>query len=290
MTQRVLRLPPNDVGRDFVVGDIHFKTIELYEGLKALDVDSAIDRVIAVGDLIDRGKGVLDGLKLLGEPWFFAVQGNHEQMLIHAYRTNPDALYSAHGAGWWSTIAEESKAMIISKLESLPIIIEIECPRGVVGVVHADVPAGMCWGEFADDIANPRVEQAALWGRARVTQHHRTGVEGVWRVCVGHTWTPSPMRLGNVLALDCTGGRGGALGIYCVQHDAIYVDGTLVCSDEAEMPSKQLQGETREPQRFTDSPHGLSLSTKDRKASKLDEIKAAFTGTGLAEVLEKLFK
>jgi len=108
MSEKVLRLPPNDIGRDFVIGDIHFKTIELYEGLKALDFDSAIDRVIAVGDLIDRGKGVLDGLKLLGEPWFLTVQGNHEQMLINAYRTNPDAPYSAHGAGWWSTIADES--------------------------------------------------------------------------------------------------------------------------------------------------------------------------------------
>ncbi|MBD8623415.1 metallophosphoesterase [Pseudomonas sp. CFBP 13727] len=108
MTERVLRLPPNEIGRDFVIGDIHFRTIVLYEGLEALDFDSAIDRVIAVGDLIDRGQGVLDGLKLLGEPWFLTVQGNHEQMLINAYRTNPDAPYSAHGAGWWSTIADES--------------------------------------------------------------------------------------------------------------------------------------------------------------------------------------
>lgn len=51
MTERVLRLPPNDIGRNFVICDIHFNTIELYEGLKALDFDSAVDRVIAVGDL-----------------------------------------------------------------------------------------------------------------------------------------------------------------------------------------------------------------------------------------------
>lgn len=290
MTERVLRLPPNDIGRDFVIGDIHFKTIELYRGLNALDFDSAIDRVIAVGDLIDRGLGVLDGLKLLGEPWFFTVQGNHEQMLINAYRTNPDAPYSSHGAGWWSTIADESKAMIVNKLESLPIVIEIECPSGVVGVVHADVPSGMPWGEFVEEIADPKVEQTALWGRSRVVQQSHAGVNGVWRVCVGHTWTSSPMRLGNVLALDCTGGREGALGIYCVQDDAIYVDGTLVCSDEAEMPSKHLRDEAREPQRLTDALHGLSSSMKDRKASKLDELKAAFTDTRLAGVLERLFK
>jgi serine/threonine protein phosphatase 1 len=98
------------------------------------------------------------------------------------------------------------------------------------------------------------------------------------------------MRLGNVLALDCTGGRVGALGIYCVRNDAIYVAGTLMCSDKAEMPSKQLRDEAREPQRLTDALHGLSLSTKDSRASKLDELKAAFTGTGIAGVVERLFK
>jgi len=92
------------------------------------------------------------------------------------------------------------------------------------------------------------------------------------------------------MALDCTGGREGALGIYCVRDDAIYVDGTLVCSDKAEMLSKLLQDGAGEPQRLTDSLHGLSLSTKDRKASKLEELKAASTGTGIAGVFERLFK
>ncbi|WPN25395.1 metallophosphoesterase [Pseudomonas marginalis] len=162
MSQKVLRLPRNEVGRDFVIGDIHFKSIDLYKGLMKLGFDKTIDRVIGVGDLIDRGPGVLDGLKLLGEPWFFSVQGNHEQMLINAYRENPSARYVAHGAGWWSTIADESKEMIIGKLESLPTVIEIESPRGLVGVVHADVPAGMSWVEFTRDISIPTVEEIAL--------------------------------------------------------------------------------------------------------------------------------
>src|SRR5450830_529444 len=95
---------------------------------------------LAVGDLIDRGPGVLDGLKLLGEPWFYTVKGNHEWMLINAYRQDPHARYASHGAGWWSTIADESKPMIIERLESLPLAIEIETVKGLVGVVHADVP------------------------------------------------------------------------------------------------------------------------------------------------------
>jgi len=234
LSQRILKLPRNEAGRDFVVGDIHFKTADLQRGLRSLDFDSLVDRVVSVGDLIDRGPGVLEGLKLLGESWFFAVQGNHEQMLIAAYRENPLTRYSAHGAGWWSTIADESKEMIISRLESLPTVIEIESARGVVGVVHADVPKGLSWQEFVDDIGNPQTHETAVWGRERIKKHRREGVSGIWRVCTGHTWIPTPTRLGNLLALDCTGGGDGPLAIYCVQDDTIYVEGRSVALDQSE--------------------------------------------------------
>ncbi|MEN1833755.1 metallophosphoesterase [Pseudomonas lijiangensis] len=328
----VLRLAKNDRGRDFVVGDIHFKTIDLHKGLHALDFDKQVDRVIAVGDLIDRGPGVLDGLKLLGEPWFFTVQGNHEWMLIDAYRRDPQARYASHGAGWWSTIADESKPMIIEKLESLPVVIEIECAQGIVGVVHADVPAGMLWSEFVRSVENPQIEEIALWGRERIIKHYRGVVIGAWRVCVGHTWIPHPLRLGNVLALDCTGGGEGPLAIYCVQDDAIYVDGRSVSLDSVERLAEQLekldhtlvdlsttlqsnkliesQGLSREAdtlikqaqstwlpmraeiadsQHFLNALHGLSLTTGERKAAKLEQLKTQYAGTQIGDLLNRLF-
>ncbi|QPN43694.1 metallophosphoesterase [Priestia aryabhattai] len=241
MSSKILRLPANHFGRDFVVGDIHFKTIDLHRGLHALGFDKAKDRVIAVGDVIDRGHGVLDGLKLLGEPWFFSVQGNHEQMLINAYRNNPSARYSSHGAGWWLTIADESKSMIIDKLSSLPLAIEIESNNGIVGVVHADVPAGVTWPTFLAELDNQAFEDMALWGRERIKKHYRDGVPDVWRVCTGHTWVPRPLRLGNVIALDITGGGDGSLAIYCVQDDMTYIDGVPASLDQAERLTEKLQ-------------------------------------------------
>lgn len=242
MPSKILQLPRNTHGRDFVVGDIHFKTRDLHRGLSSLGFDREKDRLIAVGDVIDRGPGVLDGLKLLGEPWFFSVQGNHEQMLINAYRKDPGTRYSAHGAGWWSTIADESKEMIIGKLESLPIAIEFESARGVVGVVHADVPAGMSWLTFKAQLDHPSIEEIALWGRDRILKHRREGVSGVWRVCTGHTWVPRPLRLRNFLALDLTGGGDGSLAIYSVDEDRIYVDGVATSLDQAEELGDRLQG------------------------------------------------
>lgn len=241
MRPNVLQLPKNPHGRDFVVGDIHFKTTDLHRALHALGFDKTKDRLIAVGDLIDRGRGVLDGLKLLGEPWFFCVQGNHERMLIDAYEAAPEARYSAHGAGWWMTIADESKAMIISKLKSLPIAIQIESDRGIVGVVHADVPAGMAWPTFVEQLDNPDLEHIALWGRDRIIGHHRGGVPGIWRVCVGHTWTPQPLRLGNVLALDINGGAEGPLAIFDVQEDRVFLDGVAASIEQAECLGEQLR-------------------------------------------------
>mgnify|MGYP003407724926 FL=1 len=241
MRQTVMRLPRNERGRDFVVGDIHFKTIDLHKGLTALGFDSAVDRVVAVGDVIDRGPSVLDGLKLLGESWFFTVKGNHEQMLIDAYRENPNAVYAANGARWWMSIADDSKPMIIEKLESLPSAIEIESTRGTVGVVHADVPAGMSWQDFAGSLDNAQIENVAFWSMTRVIKHYREGVPGIWRVCTGHTWVPQPLRLGNFLALDATGGAAGPLAIYCVQDDTIYIEGRSVALESAEVVTEQLQ-------------------------------------------------
>lgn len=241
MIPKVLQLPRNLNGRDFVVGDIHFKTTDLHRGLHAVGFDRTKDRLVAVGDVIDRGPGVMDGLKLLGEPWFFSVQGNHERMLIDAYQANSEARYSAHGAGWWMTIADESKGMIVDKLRDLPICIEIESVRGVVGVVHADVPFGMTWSTFVTQLDNTAIEEIALWGRDRIVKHHREGVPGVWRVCTGHTWIPRPLRLGNVLALDVTGGSDGSLAIYSIQEDKIFIDGVATSVDQVEYLSEQLQ-------------------------------------------------
>lgn len=236
----LLKLPQNRAGRDFVVGDIHFKSRELHKGLQALGFDKSVDRLMAVGDLIDRGPGMLDGLKLLGEPWFFTVKGNHEQMLIDAYRANPHLPYSAQGARWWLTIDDESKPMVIDKLDSLPLAIEVKTSRGVVGVVHADVPVGLAWNDFTQSLDNPQIQDVALWGRERIKKHHRGGVPGAWRVCVGHTWIPHSLRLGNVLALDVTGGGDGPLAIYSVQEDTIYVDGVPAGLDQVDRLGEQL--------------------------------------------------
>lgn len=54
--------------------------------------------MLSVGDLVDRGPDSIGCLKLLEAPWFHAVMGNHEQLLLNyfapwlAYGASPDPM------------------------------------------------------------------------------------------------------------------------------------------------------------------------------------------------------
>jgi serine/threonine protein phosphatase 1 len=72
---KLLVLPANTTGRDFVCGDIHGCFDALDAQLEQLAFDAAMDRLISVGDLIDRGPRSADALHYLRKPWLHAVMG-----------------------------------------------------------------------------------------------------------------------------------------------------------------------------------------------------------------------
>ncbi|MBI5257888.1 MAG: metallophosphoesterase [Burkholderiales bacterium] len=73
-------LPASQRGRDRVVGDLHGHRGLFEQALDHLRFDPGRDRVLSVGDLIDRGPDSLDTLSLVEQPWFRAVLGNPELM------------------------------------------------------------------------------------------------------------------------------------------------------------------------------------------------------------------
>lgn len=81
----VKRLPANVRGRDFVVGDLHGCKKALDRLLQLVEFDRSVDRLISVGDLVDRGPQSLECLLLLKASWFHAVMGNHEQLLLNYF-------------------------------------------------------------------------------------------------------------------------------------------------------------------------------------------------------------
>jgi Calcineurin-like phosphoesterase len=78
----VQRRPVNQQGRDFIIGDLHGCQATLKTILESSRFDPERDRLISVGDIVDRGPDSIQCLELMDEPWFLMVLGNHEHEFI----------------------------------------------------------------------------------------------------------------------------------------------------------------------------------------------------------------
>ena len=201
----------NVKGRDWVVGDIHgsFRMVE--RALKLVQFDPGIDRIFALGDMVDRGRESPRVLSFLEKA--HSIRGNHEEMFLDMYRDGapPDEAVRLHTAGhrigarWWRNRSEEERESLLRAFRMLPLAIEIETVRGKVGLVHAEVPRGMHWETFKAGLrARDRgVTVQALWGKTRLSAMDDTGVQGIARVFSGHAvQMDGPGCLGNVYYLD----------------------------------------------------------------------------------------
>jgi serine/threonine protein phosphatase 1 len=215
MNPRIQRFPANTRGRDFVVGDIHGCFSYLEPILEAVALDPESDRLFSVGDLVDRGPESPRALEYLAYPWFHAVLGNHERLLLE---TNPNdardvALWEANGGRWWSEQSRTIQARLREAIGALPYVIEVETALGTVGIVHADVPRELSWSAFvaAVEAGDPNILDAATWLRMRAQGRWPHGVEDVYRVYIGHTpcWGEI-CRVDNVFCLD----TGGVFGLH----------------------------------------------------------------------------
>lgn len=204
----------NEIGNDYIVGDIHgaFDILEI-ELLK-INFDETKDRLFSVGDLVDRGENSLAALTWLKKPWFFAVRGNHEQMAIDydTYSGMDQYTYAYNGGQWFIDLNECKKAEVRLAFEDLPYMIELETDKGKVGIIHAEVP-GDNWAKaktlaYNQDIANIKFNtfdafpNVALWSRDRITYNIQTNVKDIDYVVVGHTPLKQMQIFGNVFYID----------------------------------------------------------------------------------------
>ena len=80
---RVLGRNPSSNGRDWVVGDVHGCFRTLRRALLAIDFEYRRDRLLSVGDLIDRGPNSIEALSWLEGGRFDAVvMGNYEAEMV----------------------------------------------------------------------------------------------------------------------------------------------------------------------------------------------------------------
>jgi serine/threonine protein phosphatase 1 len=197
----------NRSGRDWVVGDLHGCFATLDRALEAVGFAFSSDRLFSVGDLVDRGPESRRAGHYLDQPWFHAVLGNHEQFLLESEAGDAaqHALWRANGGDWFFRLPAAEQQSLRRSFGGLPYARQIRTPAGLVGIVHADVPAELSWPDFVDAVARgvEHVRETALWGRSRALGHLRTGVDGAYRVFCGHTpqWR-GIRRVGNVYCID----------------------------------------------------------------------------------------
>ena len=197
-------------GRDFVVGDIHGHYDLLNDELSYEGFDPGRDRLFSVGDLIDRGPKSAECLELLKETWFFAVRGNHEQMMIDCIKYDTFQNWRRNYGQWLNGINENEIPVWADRLDRLPIAITLDCGTYKVGICHAET-SGLDWNKMIDD---PDCYQQMMWGRKILRDEVDPGfVQGVDFTVHGHTPIPQPRRVENRFFLDTGAGDGGRLTV-----------------------------------------------------------------------------
>jgi len=207
----VVKVPINNIGVDYIIGDVHGCFEQVCDALEKSNFDTAKDRLFCTGDLIDRGPDSVHIVEFLSNPWVYSVLGNHEYELRESFKADKVDqgrlmhMIQNNGLEWWLKTTDETKADILAAIRSMPIVIETKNARGSVGIVHADVPEGMAWDDFKRNIeqGNEDIIVTAVWSRKRINNWARDGaVEGVDRVFVGHTPVSCIERIGNVYFVD----------------------------------------------------------------------------------------
>lgn len=246
----------NKIGRDFVIGDLHGSYKLLMKFMYAIGFDKKKDRLFSVGDLVDRGQQSLECLRLINEPWFFPVLGNHEQMMYCAIDPYGDRewLYAnaffKNGGSWISGYdVIDKRAELKDLCETLATMPRVRTIKGSnkVHIIHAeltsDVPITDAMIEDNETLTEMCESQAydgdsSMWGRVVFGQFYNMPPENekvkqskldifnsddLSLIISGHTIVKQPIRFGKLLNLD-TGAwfSPRPLSVYDVQMQKIW--------------------------------------------------------------------
>lgn len=245
-------LPANHGGRDFIVGDIHGCFSALSKALENVDFDPRVDRLISVGDLCDRGPMSLECLRLLKKPWFYAVAGNHEELLIQYLRKGlswPEVIRSAkeNGAEWLYLLTkaemQELTEELIPLITALPRLIEVADPHLPFQVLHAEASVTnllMQDDHLQDD--GLLMSESVIWGRnlIREARSGRASIQefdildvsdkpwapGLSLTYVGHNLLEKPLLHQSHLFVDCGSVKAEREGVplYLVEHSQVVAE------------------------------------------------------------------
>lgn len=187
----------------WVVGDLHGCHTLLMNELDKVGFDTTKDLLISVGDLIDRGAENVECLELITMPWFRAVRGNHEQMMLDGLSEHGNVNHwVANGGSWFFYLDYDKERLakaLIHKVAELPLVIEVETKGRKVVICHADYPNGEY--QFGKEID----EEAVIWNRERISNAMDglgREITGADEFIFGHTPARKPLKYWNQTYID----------------------------------------------------------------------------------------
>lgn len=228
--------------RVLAFGDVHGRVDVLRNALEAEGFDPAQDRLVGLGDWLDRGPDtteIADFIEEMGDALVFVI-GNHEQMLADAVRRRNGRIspldFIRNGGAWIFDYADETDETdedlihlneagqrIVRSVCNAPIAITITTPEGYkAGFVHADTPRDpitglLNWRYFTERLEdlgrNSDLASHAMWNRREVEAVEKRifynaeydpndDVHGIDHVFYGHTIMEEPMTWGNRSWID----------------------------------------------------------------------------------------
>jgi serine/threonine protein phosphatase 1 len=191
-------------GNLYVIGDIHGSLESLERLLDKINPDLSRDRLVFVGDYIDRGpqsKGVVDYIIRLQNQappeQIICLKGNHEAMFLAFLQGEPAEMFLFNGGlatleAYWGDDWVDRKGLVLSPdheqfYRDLPLY--YETPDYIF--VHAGLKPGLPLAE--------QVEDDLLWIRGEfITSEEDFGR----RVIFGHTPFKQPLLMPNKIGID----------------------------------------------------------------------------------------
>lgn len=224
----------NLTGRDFVVGDLHGCYPLLSKALEHINFDTSRDRLFSVGDMVDRGPQNMECLSLLYEPWFYAVKGNHEDLMVNQLHPDGDrnlgSWWGKNGGNWNTSKDTLVLEDLVSCSRDLPLLITVALPdKKLFHVVHAELysPVPMTDTDLADPVELEAILAemsldglSVIWGRAvfydfygielndETLNRHRKHSRSIKAhpelsdVYSGHTVLRNPLKIGPFINID----------------------------------------------------------------------------------------
>ncbi len=132
-----------EIKRHIFIGDIHGCLDEFNELLNKLSYDPKEDRLILLGDLIDRGPDSVGVVRKARELRLECVMGNHEHKYIKWFRSQGTKVDVYDKRAFYTELSDQD----ITYIHDMPTYIELED----VIVIHAGLKPGIVLSEQKKD-------------------------------------------------------------------------------------------------------------------------------------------